>query len=123
MQDNGLKADFGFYPNPRHTIKFGLSVVHHRIFPGTARGLGNETLFNEFTLPHQECLESGVYAGNEQKLGSRLTVKYGLRFSLFQNLGRPLYFPTIRSTCRQIRQSTASVSPTIIIMHWSPGRG
>lgn len=92
MQDNGLKADFGYYPNPRHTIKFGLSVIHHRIFPGTARGLGNETLFNELTLPHQESLESGVYTGNEQKLGSRLTVKYGLRFSLFQNLGPATVF-------------------------------
>lgn len=87
MRDYGLKADFGFYPDPYNTLRFGASVIYHKFEPGAARGLGEETVFTEFIVPSSYALEHGLYFNNEQKLGTRLTLKYGIRFSLFQNMG------------------------------------
>lgn len=87
MVDHGLKADFGFYPDPYNTIRFGMSTTYHRFEPGAARGLGEETIFTEFKVPHAFAIESGIYVNNEQKLGNRIILKYGIRYSLFQNIG------------------------------------
>ena len=81
------KADFTWYLNPDNTIRFGASIIHHTFNPGEARGLGDETFFNEYVLPKNYGIESGLYISNEQKIGSLITLKYGLRFSMFNNVG------------------------------------
>lgn len=81
------KADFTWYLNTSNTIRFGTSVIHHTFNPGEARGLGDETFFSEYVLPKNYAIESGLYVSNEQKIGGILTLKYGLRFSMFQNIG------------------------------------
>lgn len=81
------KADFTWYLNPDNTIRFGASMIHHTFNPGEARGLGEETFFNEFVIPKKYALESGIYVSNEQKVGALLTLKYGLRLSMFNNVG------------------------------------
>jgi len=87
LDDYSGKADFTFYLNPENTIRFGASTTYHIFDPGRAKGTGDETFFNEYVLPKNYALESGIYLSNEQKIGSLITVKYGLRFSLFQNIG------------------------------------
>ena len=87
MTDNGVKADFTYFLNSSNTIKFGVSSIFHKFVPGTAKGLGEESVLNEYKVSDINALESGIYISNEQKIGSRFTLKYGLRFSLFQNVG------------------------------------
>jgi len=87
LEDIQLKADLTWYPHPNHTIRFGFNSIYHTFDPGKARGVGEETIFTEYAIPKTHGLESGIYASNEQKIGSRLTLKYGLRVSLFQNVG------------------------------------
>jgi hypothetical protein len=55
--------------------------------PGKAQGIGNETVFKAVKVPNNYAYESGIYGSNEQKIGSHLTIKYGLRLSMFQNTG------------------------------------
>ncbi len=81
------KADFTWYLNTENTIKFGGSLIHHTFNPGEARGLGEESFLNEFIIPKKYALESGLYISNEQKIGALLTLKYGLRLSMFNNIG------------------------------------
>ncbi len=87
LTDIGAKADFTYYLNSSNTIKFGISSIHHAFVPGAARGLGEESVLDEYVVPDIGALESGVYISNEQKLGARFTLKYGLRYSFFQNVG------------------------------------
>lgn len=87
MRDYGLKADFTLYSNPNNTIKFGIGSIYHIFDPGMAKGTGSQSLFNEFVVPSSYALENGVYLGNEQKINNRIELKYGLRFSMFQNIG------------------------------------
>ncbi|MCD4747656.1 MAG: TonB-dependent receptor, partial [Bacteroidales bacterium] len=87
LLDNGIKADFNYYLNTDNTIKFGLSVIHHKFDPGSAEGTGSETFFDKYEVQQNNALESGIYISNTQKVGARFTFKYGLRFSHFQNIG------------------------------------
>ncbi|HPE57994.1 MAG TPA: TonB-dependent receptor [Bacteroidales bacterium] len=87
MLDYGVKADLNYYLNPNNTLRFGVSMIYHRFNPGKATGLGEDAFFTEYEVEHSNALESGIYVSNEQKIGSRLTMKYGLRFSHFQNVG------------------------------------
>jgi len=88
LTDNGAKADFTYYPNSSNTVKFGVSSIFHSFVPGAARGLGEESVLDEYIVPDINALESGIYISNEQKLGTRFTLKYGLRYSLFQDVGQ-----------------------------------
>lgn len=82
-----LKADFGYFLNPQNTIEFGASALLYRFQPGDVDFLGDRTNFNDFALEHEHAMEYAAYLSNEQKIGSKLTLKYGLRYSLFQNIG------------------------------------
>jgi len=87
LRDLGLKGDFSYYLNTKNTIKFGASVIYHMFNPGWAKGTGDQTVFADVKVPNSYAFETGVYASNEQKLGEHFTVKYGLRYSMFQNTG------------------------------------
>jgi hypothetical protein len=87
LKDYGGKADFTWYLNTNNTIRLGISSIFHNFVPGTARGLGADALLTEYKVENNNALESAVYIGNEQKIGSRIVAKYGLRFSHFVNVG------------------------------------
>lgn len=87
MVDYSTKADFTWYLNTDNTVKFGASLIHHTFNPGEARGTGEEAFFDELIIPKKYALESGIYVSNEQKIGALLTLKYGLRLSMFNNIG------------------------------------
>ncbi|MCU0371474.1 MAG: TonB-dependent receptor [Bacteroidales bacterium] len=87
LQDYQVKGDFTYYPSTNHTLRFGISSTLHLFDPGKARGTGDETIFTEYKLDRAYGLESGIYISDDQTIGSRLTLKYGLRFSLYQNIG------------------------------------
>jgi len=87
LRDLGVKGDLSFYLNPSNTIRFGLSSTYHMFYPGKATGTGDQTVITQVEVPDNYGIESGLYGSNEQKLGDHFTIKYGLRFSLFQNIG------------------------------------
>jgi len=92
LNDYTMKADFGYYPNPNSTIKFGIQSTYHRFFPGTARGLGEQSLFSEYEVPHNNSLESSLYAEHKYEFSPLLSVRYGLRYTLFHNVGSGIIY-------------------------------
>jgi hypothetical protein len=87
LEDFALKADFGYYLNPNNTIKFGISSIYHTFHPGQAKGVGEQSFLTEYEVPPEHSIESGLYVSNEQKIGALITLKYGLRLSVFNNMG------------------------------------
>ncbi len=86
LKDLGVNGDISYFLNPNNTIKFGISSTYHMIDPGVAKGTGT-SIFNEINVPKNYALETGLYAGNEQRFGGHITIKYGVRLSMFQNIG------------------------------------
>ena len=81
-----LKPDFTYYLNTRNTVRFGVQSIVYDFRPGNAEAQSQQGT-NPINLDPKYALESGVYADNEQKIGEKLTLQYGLRYSVFQYLG------------------------------------
>lgn len=92
MRDYSARFDFSYYISDKHMIRFGATTMYHEFFPGTANGLGSESAITEFRLPAEYALEHSLYGSDEYKFSPKLTLKYGLRFALFQNIGPGTYF-------------------------------
>ena len=79
---------FHWFPHPENTVRFGVSTVWHEFNPGYVRGTGESTVFKELRLPLAHALESAIYASHEVQFLGRFNLKYGLRLSMFQNVGK-----------------------------------
>ncbi|WP_066632370.1 TonB-dependent receptor [Labilibacter marinus] len=92
LQDYSLKLDYNYYLNPNITLDFGVQSIFHKIKPGTANGTGEDPVYDKVEVPDAHALEHAAYVGNTHKLGSRMTLKYGLRFTAFQNIGPGTFY-------------------------------
>ncbi|MDT8394363.1 MAG: TonB-dependent receptor [Bacteroidales bacterium] len=81
-----LKTDFTWYLNPSNTIGAGLKLSSHKLDAGSI-SLDNEDLIDLHDVPEYHCNEFTFYAGNRQKLFHRLILRYGIRLTVWQNLG------------------------------------
>ncbi len=82
-----FKPDFTYYLNTQNTLRFGVQSIVYDFRPGNAEAVSQQGT-NPINLDPKYALESGIYAENEQKIGKKLTLQYGLRYSTFQYLGR-----------------------------------
>jgi hypothetical protein len=88
MEDYSAKLDFNYFLNANNNIKFGGIFTYHKFEPGHAFGLGEQSFLSNYKVNEANALEEAFYISNEQKIGSSLTLKYGLRFSMFNNIGK-----------------------------------
>ena len=87
IKDYHPRIDFTHYLSENHKLSYGFSSVYHEFFPGEVSGNGNTSASTYFRLPSSYALESGLYISDEYEVSGNLTLKYGLRFALFQNIG------------------------------------
>lgn len=81
-----LKPDFTYYLNPRNTISFGGQAIYYTFNPGEATAVsGGES--RTIGLDNKYAFEGSLYVGNEQKLSDRISLQYGLRYSMYNYLG------------------------------------
>jgi len=92
LTDYTFKGDFTWYANSGNTLRFGVSSIYHDFYPGTIEGLGDSASFGAYSIPSNYAIESGVYLSNTQKIGALFTLKYGLRLSVFSNMGSGTVF-------------------------------
>lgn len=83
--DLNLQQDFDYYINNNNKIKVGGSAIYHTFKPGDIET--TSTSFNSSQIQNRYSLESALYISNEQKLGSKLTLTYGLRYTNFTQYG------------------------------------
>ncbi|MDN5205626.1 TonB-dependent receptor [Fulvivirgaceae bacterium BMA10] len=81
IRDYSFKVDFDYFLNSSNTLTFGVHSTFHKLNPGKT----NEA--PELSLSNANTLEHALYIGNETKINDRFQIEYGLRASLFQNLG------------------------------------
>jgi len=86
IEDFGLKEDFTLFLNPKNTLKFGLSSTYHTFNPGKLTVSGEEGNF-ETVLEEKNALESGIYFSNLGKFSDRFSAEYGMRLSMFNQIG------------------------------------
>ena len=86
IHEYSLKQDFTFFLNPRNELSFGYHGTYREFHPGKIMPTSDSYLASA-ELPQEYGLDHALYLGNEQKLTENLSARYGLRVSLFQNIG------------------------------------
>ena len=84
MQDYSMKYDVNIFPNPNNNIKIGMISTYHHFDPGYAQGIGR---LQDFRMASSNALETAFFANNEQKISKKISLNYGLRYSIFQSIG------------------------------------
>jgi len=64
-------------------LSYGASSTYHNFNPG----LITRPDYPDYKMPLYHALEHGIYISAEHKLSENLSFKYGLRWSIFQNIG------------------------------------
>ena len=86
VRDYGAKVDFDYFPNPDHLIKVGINSTYHELVPNTASATSGDVDFETDQNP-KYAIENAIYAKDEWKINSRLSIDYGVRFSTFTQIG------------------------------------
>jgi hypothetical protein len=89
LENLSAKYDFTWYTSPKTTVRFGVQAIRHFIQPGRFE-VSNRT--SDFKVPDNKALEYGTYLLAEKKINDKLSINAGLRFSVFQNLGKATVF-------------------------------
>jgi len=92
LTDYSPRLDFTHYLSGNHKLRYGASVIYHDFFPGEISGIGSTSGSTYFKLPSSYTIESGLYISDESKFLGNLTLKYGLRFAMFQNIGPGTFY-------------------------------
>jgi hypothetical protein len=120
LYDFGFKSDFSWYMNPQSSIDFGGQLLYHKISPGVVKGLGANALVERLEMPLSYSLESSLYVSNNLALTSWMNVRYGMRFSMFQNMGasEQYYYDDNHEFSHSVEYGSNEVFNTYI--NWEP---
>jgi hypothetical protein len=94
IQQATIKAEYNYYLNNNNTIDFGASSTYRYFTPGKLEGNSTATDYIKNTHPYknrvmgeQGVFEHALYISNQQKFSDKISFKYGIRASLYQNMG------------------------------------
>lgn len=87
LKQFSLNNDLGFFINSRNELTFGYHISYRDFQPGIIAPNTPGSIFLSVAIPEQHVLENDFYADNQQKIGEKITLMYGARLSVFQNIG------------------------------------
>jgi hypothetical protein len=91
LKDIAAKADFNYFVSPEFNLKFGAASTYHTFDPCNAWIIHKDST-DRLHLPLNYALEHVLYISAEQQFGEKFILKYGLRYSIFQNIGSAKFY-------------------------------
>ena len=88
IQDWNFKTDFSWYPDPKHSVKFGLNYTYHTFIPSTTSGESSDGVeIQTEEVREKYAHEGALYIEDEFDISEKWRLSGGLRFSLFNQVG------------------------------------
>lgn len=87
LKEFTIKEDLNYFLNSTNELEFGYHLTYRQFSPGRITPTSRTSLFAETALDDMFALDHAFYVGNQQKISNKLTLRYGLRLSVFQNIG------------------------------------
>ena len=94
-----LKAEYNYYLNSNNTIDYGASSTFKDFMPGKLDGnqknidtIAKYTPYSNRVVGEQVVLDHAIYISNQQKITDKLSLRYGVRSGLYQDIGGHLVF-------------------------------
>jgi outer membrane cobalamin receptor len=81
------KTDFTWYLNPGNTLKAGLEVSSHNSNPGNVTLVDGSTQQEPPQVAKHHSMEYDFYISNEQSIGKKILLRYGIRLPVWQDFG------------------------------------
>lgn len=87
IRDVTAKTDFDWFASPEHKIKFGLQYTHHTFFPSVLTGSQDSVTFKPNNAQVKYANEYAIYIQDDWEISKKIKLNYGLRYSIFQQVG------------------------------------
>ncbi len=87
IKNYNIKYDFKYYLSDKLKLNYGVNGIYYQFNPGTIKPTGEDSGINPDQLDKKYAFEPSVYLDAESQLSKKITVAYGLRYSLFYRLG------------------------------------
>lgn len=85
IHDVTLKQDFQYFHSTQHTFDFGAQYIYHTFLPGAISIAEDDPV--DVLIGKRNAHEGAIYISHEWRMLPRLTLNYGLRYSLFDVTG------------------------------------
>ncbi len=82
-----FKTDFTWYLNPRNTLHTGVEISNHNSNPGNVSLPNDQTDPSAYPIAKYHSMEYDFYLGNDQLIGKKLSIGYGIRLPVWQDIG------------------------------------
>ncbi|MFT4984243.1 MAG: hypothetical protein ACI9Q9_001304 [Flavobacterium sp.] len=88
IKNYNIKYDFKNYISDKFKLNYGVNAIYYEFNPGTIRPSNSESGINFDQLDKKYAFEPALYMSATQEVSKRLSLTYGLRYSMFYRLGR-----------------------------------
>jgi hypothetical protein len=87
IKNYNIKYDFKHYLSDKLKLNYGVNGIYYQFNPGTIKPTDEDSGINPDQLDKKYAFEPSVYLDAESQLSKKITIAYGLRYSLFYRLG------------------------------------
>lgn len=87
IKNYNIKYDFKHYLSDKLKLNYGLNGIYYDFNPGTIKPTGEDSGINPDQLDRKYAFEPSLYLDAESRLSKKITIAYGLRYSVFYRLG------------------------------------
>lgn len=87
IRELNAKVDVDYTINDRTSLNIGYQAIGRNFTPTYLKIEDNTSSSDAIKLDDKYALEQALYIGVEQVLTDKLSLQYGLRYSMFQNIG------------------------------------
>ena len=87
IKDYNAKFDVDYFASTSHKVKFGAQYIYHTFYPSVVSGNQDSVIFHPDNIQKKYANEYGIYIQDDWDVNKRIKINYGLRYSLFQQVG------------------------------------
>jgi len=88
IKNYNFKYDFKNYISDHFKLDYGANAIYYDFNPGTIKPSDNDSGINFDQLDKKYAFETSIYLSANHDLSNKLSLNYGLRYSLFYRLGQ-----------------------------------
>jgi len=88
IKNYNIKYDFKNYISDNFKLNYGINAIYYDFNPGTLTPSDADSGINYDQLEKKHALEPAVYIEAEHNISKKISLSYGLRYSLFYRLGQ-----------------------------------
>ena len=88
IKNYNVKYDFKNYISDSFKLNYGMNAIYYNFNPGTIKPSDADSGINFDQLDKKYAFESALYINADHEISDKISLSYGLRYSMFYRLGQ-----------------------------------